>query len=192
MLVGLFGGSFDPPHLGHLMLAQCAADELALEKVYLVPAFRSPFKSGASLATVDDRIEMVSSAILDNPLFSLSRFETSRTVASFTVDSIRHFRNQFPGATLVLLMGADSFIDFPGWMDPDEIVSMATLGIACRSGYPLDFSSHPYRRHAREFAMPNIDISSTIVRERVRAGKSIRYFVPHAVHAIIESKGLYR
>jgi len=192
MNIGIYGGTFDPPHIGHLILAQSAIDALALDHVLLVPTWRSPFKSDSDSLPPLQRAEMVELAISGNSLLRGEYCEIQRGEVSFTVDTLRKIRDAHPGDTLFLLMGADTFSEFHLWKDPEDILAMATAAVAERPGYQLTEDNYPYIKTARKFSMPLIDVSSTDIRNRVREGRSIQYLVPWTVQVFIESQGLYR
>ncbi len=192
MRTGLLGGTFDPPHTGHLILAEHARVELKLDNVIFVPNSISPFKTTRYISNADIRAEMVQLAVSDNPCFSTELFEISQQGISYTVDTLRYLTAKHPADTFILLMGADTFTDFPHWKNPDEVVSLAQIAVGVRPGSAHDFSSHKYRNDAIFLHTPLIDISSSNIRQRVREGKSIQYLVPWAVKIFIESAGLYR
>jgi nicotinate-nucleotide adenylyltransferase len=192
MNIGVYGGTFNPPHLGHLILAQSAVDAFGLDRVLLVPAYRSPFKLQSESLSAEIRAEMVALAVSGNERLDGEYYEARRSGLSFTIDTLRHLRSQHPDDTLYLLMGADTFNEFQLWKEPDAIAELATLAVAQRSGSELDLSSHPYGKAARIFSMPLVDISSTDIRRRVREGRSIRYLVPWAVEVFISAGGFYR
>lgn len=188
--VGLFGGTFDPPHLGHLMLAEWARTRLRLDRVVFMPAGTPPHKRGRRLTDAAHRLAMTRLAVRGNPAFVVSAFEARRAGSSFTVDTLRHLRARQPGADLYLLMGADSLEDFPAWYEPGEIARLATLVVAARPGPALD----PARARERVVRLDNppVAISSSALRARARAGHSLRYLVPDAVAAYVAKHGLYR
>jgi nicotinate-nucleotide adenylyltransferase len=192
MNIGLFGGSFDPPHLGHLLLAEQACETLALDKLIFIPAYHSPFKSSDQATSIETRCELTQLAINDNPRFELSIFEAERKETSFTIDTLRHFKSEYPSDTLYLMVGADAFAAFKDWKEPDEIVKLAKLAIALRPDSPQDISGLPYAEHTTILAMPLIDISSTDIRQRVKEGRSILYHVPWQVKTFIDYMGLYK
>ncbi|MBR9977623.1 MAG: nicotinate-nucleotide adenylyltransferase [Bacteroidetes bacterium] len=192
MNIGVYGGTFNPPHLGHLILAQSAIDALDLDRVLLVPAYQSPFKSPSESIAAELRAEMVELAVSDNEQLAGEYFEIRRKNVSFTVDTLRHLHDSHPDDTLFLLMGADTFAEFPLWKDPDIIADLAVPAVTQRPGYPVDFPGHPFEKAARSFSMPLIEISSTEIRKRIRQGRSINYLVPWAVRIFIDSQGLYR
>lgn len=204
--IGLFGGTFDPPHLGHLVLAEWARVGLRLDRVVFVPAGTPPHKRGRRLTDAALRLAMTRLAVRGNPAFTVSGFEARRDGPSFTVDTLRHFHARQPGARFYLLMGADSLADFPTWHEPGEIVRLAALVVATRPG-----PSPPGSRTAAAAAAsgrgllpvdargrvvmldnPAVAISSSALRARARAGRSLRYLVPDAVAAYVARHGLYR
>lgn len=189
--MGVFGGTFDPPHLGHLIVARDAADVLAIDRVLLVLAARPPHK-GEPDATAPIRWEMLEAAAENDPLLVASDLELVRTGPSYTVDTLRELRSLFPETELALLMGVDQWRQFAGWHAPATIGRLATIAVMAREsedpeaadpGLGLDYRTVPVRR---------IDISATDIRTRVRAGRSVRYLVPERVRTIIEREALYR
>jgi len=192
MRTGLLGGTFDPPHTGHLILAEHARVELELDNVLFVPNSISPFKTERHISNADIRAEMVQLAVSDNTRFSTEPFEISQQGVSYTVDTLRYLTTKHPADEFILLMGADTFADFPHWKNPDEVVSLATIAVGVRPGSTHDFSQHQYKNDAIFLHTPLIDISSSNIRWRVREGKSIQYLVPWAVKTFIESTGLYK
>ena len=189
--IGLFGGTFDPPHLGHLALAEVARDRLRLDEVRFVPSGRPPHKRGARVSPARHRLAMTRLAVRGNPIFTVSTIETRRGGPSFTVETLRHVANEKPPARLFLLMGADSLEEFATWRDPDAIRRLATLVVAVRPGG----GRKPGRgrdRRVVHLENPGLAISSSLVRTRVRAGRSVRYLVPESVRAYVVRHGLYR
>lgn len=192
MRIGLFGGSFDPPHYGHLIFAEEARETLKLDRVLFMPAYRSPFKPEEQGATAETRAELVELAVHDNPHFDLNIFEAARKETSFTVDTLRHLKKEFPGDTLYLLVGADAFAEFKDWKEPEEILALARIAVALRPGSPMDVRTLPFGDRVETFPMPLIDISASDIRARVKAGRSILYLVPWQVKTFIEYMGLYK
>lgn len=192
MNLGILGGTFNPPHTGHLLLAECARVECALDAVLFIPAYLSPFKKEQPAVGAEIRAEMVELAVSDNRHFQVSLSEVRRRDVSYTVDTLRELREQRPQDSLVLILGADAFKDFPLWMHPEQVVQLARIAVAIRPGFALDLDAHPFGQYATPFPMPLIDISASVVRARVRAGKSIQYLVPWTVLTFIEANGLYR
>lgn len=191
MRVGIFGGTFDPPHVGHLVVAQDAVEALELDRLFWVPARRSPFREPGESTGADVRARMVERAIAGHPAFRLWEGELERPEPSFTVDTVEAFAASFPEAELFLLMGSDQWRSFHRWRDPGRIITRATVCVLGREtggtdtptgedGFPM--TPVPSRR---------IDVSSTEVRQRVREGRSIRYLVPDPVREEIDRHGLY-
>jgi nicotinate-nucleotide adenylyltransferase len=189
--IGLFGGTFDPPHLGHLVLAEWARARLGLDRVVFMPAGTPPHKRGRRLTDAAHRLAMTRLAVRGNPAFSVSGLEARRVGPSFTVDTLQHFHARQPGARLYLLMGADSLADFPSWRGPGEIARLATLVVAARPGPADPAQGAVARGRVVMLDNPLVAISSSALRSRVRAGRSLRYLVPDAVAAYVARHGLY-
>ncbi|MCB2203743.1 nicotinate-nucleotide adenylyltransferase [bacterium] len=192
MNIGIYGGTFNPPHIGHLILAQSAIDALQLDHVLLVPAFRSPFKLQSESLSAEVRAEMVELAVSGNDRIRGEYYEVLKGDVSYTVDTLRHIHDEHPDDELFLLMGEDTFAEFHLWKDPEDILSLATPAVAGRPGYDAAAAGHAYEKAARRFSMPLIDVSSTDIRRRLREGLSIQYLVPWTVQVFIMSQGLYR
>jgi nicotinate-nucleotide adenylyltransferase len=194
--IGLMGGTFDPIHFGHLVLAEQARETLGLERVLFVTAGNPPHKPDSAVTDAAHRLKMTELAIEGNPFFEAPRIEVEREGPSYTVDTIRGILEGNPGSELFLLVGSDEAENFMTWRSPREIVGMATLVVANRPGVEVSsaLSRMPedVRSRAIELKMPGVDISSTDIRDRVRAGRSIKYLVPRAVEDYIAREGLYR
>ena len=188
--IGIFGGSFDPPHLGHLIVAEYLLHEADLNKIILVPAFQPPHKMGNNSALAGHRIAMTRLAARGNKHFMVSDYEIRRGGVSYTVDTLRTLTGQYPLASFTLIMGADSFLEFPSWKSPEEILSMADLVVYPRLGYETA-PAGTFSRRAEFVSAPRTDISSSMIRRRVRDGQSIRYMVPESVERYIRGKKLY-
>jgi nicotinate-nucleotide adenylyltransferase len=183
----LFGGSFDPVHLGHLVVAETAAEALSAT-VRFLPAREQPFKRAAHEATPEQRAEMLALAAQGNPGFQVERVELGLPVPSYTVRTLRALRERESGNRFTLLLGADAAQDLAGWWEVEALPALADVVVFARPGAAVP-------RHAlirRVIEVPAIAISATDVRERVRAGRSIRYLVPEAVREYIAAHGLYR
>lgn len=194
--LGILGGTFDPPHLGHLILAEYAAAALALEQIWFMPAASPPHKT-SEITSADHRAAMVTLAIEGNPRFSLSRIDLDRPGPHYTVEMLRLVRAQTEIDTLYFLMGADSLHNFATWRDPAAILDLALLAVVQRPGTTLDLTTLATTVPAIQSRVtfvdaPEIAISSTALRTRVQQGLSIRYQVPPAVSTYIEQQGLYR
>lgn len=192
MNIGIYGGTFNPPHLGHLLLAQSAAEQLKLDVVLFVPAYVSPFKNNQEMLPAAQRCEMVELALSDNRKFKGEYWEALREETSYSVDTVRYLSERHAEDTLFLLMGEDTFRDFHLWKNPEVIAGLAHLCVAGRPGHAPGDAQHAFADSALRFTMPLVDISSTDIRRRVAAGASIQYLVPWTVQIFIESQGLYR
>ena len=188
--LGILGGTYDPPHLGHLIVARDAAEALGLDKVLLVLAPRPPFKSRATTAA-DLRLRMLEAALADDPLLEASDLEMRREGPSFTVDTLAELRSLHPGAELVLLVGVDQWRQFASWKDPVGIARMASIAVMARSGESPSSVDPGVPVESQTVPVTRIDVSATDVRARVRQGRSIRHLVPEGVRRIIEREALY-
>jgi nicotinate-nucleotide adenylyltransferase len=186
--IGVFGGLFNPPHVGHLSLCQEAAWQLGLDRVVLVPTGH-PAHRPAPLESPEMRLRLAQAAALGNPMFTVSRLEIDRPGPSYTVDTLRELSHRYPGSNLHLLLGADQLAAMDSWHEPGTIVQIARLAVALRPGVDVSRANTP---NLDWVEMPQIGISSSLVRERVQTGRPIRYFVPDAVRELIEAEGLYR
>jgi nicotinate-nucleotide adenylyltransferase len=200
MRIGVLGGTFDPPHLGHLILAQEALQALDLSKVLFVPAGEPWRKAGRELSPRADRLAMARLAVEDNGALVVSTAEVERPGPSYTAETLAELRSQSASETeLFFIMGADSLADFPHWREPQRILQLARLAVAERPSLDdkglAESISEELAGTLREgvvwLRMPLIAISASEVRERVRRGLSIRYWVPKAVEEYIHSHGLY-
>ena len=201
MRLGLFGGSFDPVHLGHLLLAESCREQCRLDEVWFLPAAVPPHKQHSQASPGEARLEMLELAVAAHPIFLVSRYETDRGGVNYTADTLAHFREQHPDAELFFLLGADMLNDLPGWYQPRRVCELAAPIVVRRPGAgPIDFAAVEGITSAERIAqirslqveMPEISISSTDIRHRVAAGRSIRYQVPRAVEKYILAHGLYR
>lgn len=181
--IGVFGGSFDPVHVGHLAIANAALDELGLDRVYFVPARRSPLKQDGPVASAEDRLAMLTAAIRDEPRFRVSTIELDRSGPSFTVDTLESLREE---GKLFLILGSDAYSDFERWREPARIRELATIVLAARPGAPNAPAG------ARMLDSPLMDISSRELRARAARGRSLRYLVPREALRYIEEHRLYR
>jgi len=184
MRIGILGGSFDPIHHGHLILARAAKEELRLDRVLFIPANKSPHKTDSRPATAEDRLKMVELAIAGEEGFGASDIELRRPAPSYTVDTIRELRNSHPQDEFVLLIGADNVATFETWREPDEIRRLARIAVLDRAGSAA--------AHDWPVVQRLVDVSSTDIRSRVAAGRSIRYLTPDAVCDYIHGHRLYR
>jgi nicotinate-nucleotide adenylyltransferase len=190
--LGVFGGTFDPPHLGHLALAEWAREELKLTRVLFVPAGTPPHKR-APRTPVADRLAMVRAALRGNPAFGVETMEARRAGPSYSVDTLRALAARHPGADLWLLVGGDMYASMHTWHEIGAVARLARVAVALRPGVALPAAAAWARGGlgVRRLANPGLEISSSGVRARARAGRSVRYLVPDAVARLIETHGLY-
>ena len=186
----LLGGTFDPPHIGHLILAECAAHQFGGAVTFL-PAgdpWRKSTRSGvrAGVSPAHHRVAMTELAVADNPAFAIDDRETRRGGPTYTADTLEELHAE-GHAEIVLILGADALDDLPNWHEPERIRSLATIAVAPRAG-----STAPIQSPFVALDMPPVTISATDLRHRVRSSKPIRYMVPAAVEAYISEHGLYR
>ncbi|MGB3330499.1 MAG: nicotinate-nucleotide adenylyltransferase, partial [Thermomicrobiales bacterium] len=193
--LGIFGGTFDPIHIGHLAVAERACDELGLDGVVFVPALQPPHKPHRIISPIEDRVEMLRLAIQGNPRFSWSDVDMRPDEPSYTVSMLERMRDQFPGTELSFIVGEDSLRDFATWHEPERILELARLVVADRPGIDVDESVYAevprLRSRVVRFAAPLLEVSSTDLRRRVAEGYSIRYLVPERVFEYIRQRGLY-
>jgi nicotinate-nucleotide adenylyltransferase len=186
-MIGVFGGSFDPVHHGHLIVGQVALEQLGLTTLRLVPARQQPFKHGKHRSSPEHRAAMLSLAITGNSGFAVERSELDRPGPSYTVHTLRELRQRHPGAELVLLLGADAAAELSGWYEADEIPQLARVIVFARPGSLVPASP----LIAQVIEVPAIDVSATEIRYRVSRGLPIRYWVPDAVAEYIAQHRLY-
>lgn len=196
--IGVYGGTFDPVHAGHLLLAECCREALQLDTVLLLPAGNPPHKSDSQIAPASHRLEMLKLAVSGCPEFQIDERELKRNGPSYTVLTLQEISEERPKAELFFLMGADSLRDIPGWQDPHEIISLATVVAVNRPGIPM-----PAPEQITEWAgnlsssiqvieIPGSDLSSSDLRSRVAKGRSIRFMTPRAVEVYIAQHELYQ
>jgi nicotinate-nucleotide adenylyltransferase len=201
MRVGVFGGTFDPVHHGHLILAEQAREQGSLDEVWFIPAPRPPHKSETALTRFEQRVEMLHLALAGNPAFRVDEMEKARPGPSYTVETLSELRQRHPGHEFFLLIGSDTLADLPDWREPRRVLEQATLLVNVRPNSPLpDLArlrqqlsmppEEPLRMQVLE--APLIDISSRELRRRAAVGRSLRYFLPRAVEIYILEKRLYR
>jgi nicotinate-nucleotide adenylyltransferase len=195
--LGIFGGTFDPPHFGHLALAAAALEQLKLDKVLWVVSGQSPLKLDRALSPAESRVEMVQAAIAGEAAFALSRIDLDRPGPHYTVEALEILGRQFPGAELFFLMGEDSLRDLPKWQRPREIIRRARLAVLGRPGAEADLAD--LERSLPGVAArivwvnsPRLAIASSDIQRRVREGRSVREMLPPAVLAVVEREGLYQ
>jgi nicotinate-nucleotide adenylyltransferase len=196
--IGILGGTFDPPHIGHLWLATLVADALDLDRVLFMAAAQPPHKPQQRLTRATDRLLMTRLAIQGDPKFELTMIEMERPGPSYTIESVEQLQEAYPDAQLFLLMAADSLRQIESWREPDRLLSMVEWAVGPRPGTQMPdheglaarFGSAASRIHLLDG--PSLDVSSSQIRERVASGRAIRYLVPRAVEELIATRRLYR
>jgi nicotinate-nucleotide adenylyltransferase len=196
--LGVLGGTFDPPHVGHLILAEEARTRLRLEKVLFVPAGDPWRKASQDVTPAEHRVAMVRLMVVSDPYFEVSTLEVERQGPSYTVDTLEALRRQYgPGLELYFILGEDALYDLPHWKEPGRILSLAWLAIApraygrTRSRAEVEAAVPGLSERVVPLPMPTVDISSTALRKRARAGLSLRFLVPLGVEEYIRHHGLY-
>jgi nicotinate-nucleotide adenylyltransferase len=201
MRIGIFGGTFDPVHLGHLIVAEQCREQGRLDQVLFVPAARPPHKQERELTPFHLRVEMLSLALAGQPAFRIDELEKDRPGPSFTADTLQEIKARNAEAELCLILGADSVHDLPHWYEPGRVVEMAELLVVPRSDWVM-LSAGELRKalhlpaeaplRLQPIHVPTIGVASRDLRRRAAEGRSLRYFVPRAVEAYIHDKHLYR
>ena len=201
MRLGLLGGSFDPVHYGHLLLAEYAREQAQLDLVWFLPAAVPPHKQSRKLLDAKHRLAMLNLALAGHEHLAVNTVETERGGVSYTVDTLESVRHDHPQAQLFLLMGADSLHDFSNWRDPHRICQLATPTVVNRLNFAernvnvlQDYVDDGRLKEIKrcQVHMPTLQLSSSEIRDRVRQGLSIRFQTPRAVQKYIETNGLYR
>jgi nicotinate-nucleotide adenylyltransferase len=199
--IGVFGGTFDPVHLGHLILAEQCREQGRLDEVWFVPSARPPHKLARPLTPFGQRAEMLALAVAGNPAFRVDLSEKDRPGPSFTVDTLAEFRSRHADCAFFLLIGSDMLKDLPSWRDPVHLVENAGLLVVTRPGHPILSGEQLAAAMGlpdgdlpclQRVESPLIDIASRQLRERAAHGRSLRYLVPRAIEMYIADKGLYR
>jgi nicotinate-nucleotide adenylyltransferase len=197
MKVGLLGGTFNPPHIGHLVCAQEAHAQLGLDRVVFMPVHSPPHKEVEHDPGVEHRVALCSLAVAGDPRFEVSRLEADTPGRSFTVDTLKRLHESSPQDELTFIMGGDMAYSLSTWHEPETVLTLATLGVAEREGVARAditdrLSGLAGADRIRFFDMPRLDISSSLIRRRAAAGQPLRYLVPDTVADYIVSEGLYR
>ena len=196
--VGILGGTFDPIHTGHLILAEAAYESFSLDYVLIMPNGNPPHKAGQVNATMEQRTRMVELAVADNPHLKVSDFEKTPQDYHYTYETLEFLKKEHPDTDYYFILGADSLVHFHTWMEPRRICEACSILAATRDHMEseeltarIQELSRVFGAHIYPMETPNIDISSNMIRERVRTGRSIRYYGPEAVEEYIYKKGLY-
>ncbi|HUI64828.1 MAG TPA: nicotinate-nucleotide adenylyltransferase [Bacteroidota bacterium] len=191
MKIGIFGGTFDPIHHGHLIVAEYVREHVALDRIIFIPTDISPHKQAANPASAKDRLAMLREAIRSNPFFECADVEVARGGVSYTVETLRTLKQRSPSEELYLLIGADNIADFLSWREPGEIVRLAQIIVMNRPGFRRAAPDSPLLRNVIPCEVPNIDISATEIRRRRVKGLPISYLVPLSVAKYIARHHLY-
>ena len=198
MRLGLLGGTFNPPHIGHLVCAQEAWTQLGLDQVLLVPVHTPPHKEARDDPGVEARVELCELAVAGDPRLGVSRVDADVAGPSFTVDTLKRLHDRHPEHELTFIVGGDMAHSLPAWREPEAILELASLGIAEREEVRRSDITQRLAglrgvpERLRFFEMPRMDVSSSLIRRHVAAGRPIRYLVPDPVAAAVERAGMYR
>lgn len=200
MRIGLFGGTFDPPHLGHLILAERCREAAALDEVRFLVSYQPPHKLDRTLSRFETRCEMVELAAAGQPAFRVERIEAELPPPSYTAETLRVLRERQPNDEFFLIIGGDSLVDLPGWYQPHRVIAQAGLIAVPRPGIPVPTAGDLARQMAVSETVirltlvdsPLVEISSTEIRRRIEANRSIRFLVPRAVEEFIRERRLYQ
>lgn len=193
MKIGIFGGTFDPIHIAHLLLAEWIKEEFNLSKIIFVPAATPPHKQNQKMTPPLLRLQMVQLAIQRNPVFEASNFEIEKGDISYSIDTIHHFRqrHQLPAKQLFFIIGADSLLELTLWRNPEQILRDCQVVVYQRRGYDITKAKKKFLRHVILLDNPIIEISSSTIRQYIADGHSIKYMVPVSVEEFIFKKALY-
>ncbi len=189
--LGILGGTFDPIHVGHLVLAEQVREKLQLEQVVFIPSASPPHKTEHQLSSAAHRFEMTKLALEGNSHFSVSNIELEREGLSYTVETLRKLKELYQGSEIYFLTGSDVLDEITTWKDPDEIYRLAKIVIGVRPGFDQFDPEHHFAKKSVVVRITGVDISSTQIREKVAKGQSIKYLVPSEVEEYIRKNNLY-
>jgi len=187
--IGILGGSFNPVHMGHLIIANTVLEKLNLDKVLFIPCYLPALKSSKNFAEPKDRFKMLSLAIKSNPKFEVSKIEIARRGTSYTIDTLRELENE--NSKYYFIIGADNVRDFFRWKEPNEILKRAELVVTNRGGFETDIPKKLLGKKILQCQIPNIEISSSDIRQRIASKKSIKYLVQREIENFIIKNKLY-
>lgn len=197
--VGILGGTFNPIHMGHLIMAELALEQFQLEKVIFMPSKNPPHKQGAFIASDEHRKQMIELSIKGNKKFELSTLELEREGITYTVDTLNYLVNNFPEEEYYFIIGADSLFQLETWKEPKKILGLANIVAATRYHIAVEvmkeqvrYLENTYTGKIEILDIPTIELSSKSIRERIESGKTIRYFTPEKVHEYILANKLYQ
>lgn len=198
MRIGVFGGTFDPPHLGHLILAAEAFEQLELDRILWVLTPDPPHKLGKTISPLPVRLQLLEAALGDEPKFEISRLDIDRPGPQFAVDTVQLLAREVAGSEIYYLIGGDSLRDLPTWRNPQQLIQrVAGLGVMRRPGDDFDLEQLEQvipglKARLHFFEAPLLEISSSQIRQRIQQGRTYRYYLPIRVYEMIEERGLYR
>ncbi len=191
MNIGIFGGTFNPPHIGHLIVAEHVRTELDLDKIIFIPSYISPHKQEQESEIALHRLEMTKLAVADNAYFEYSDIEIDRKETSYTIHTIEELKKTYRSDTFFLIIGMDNYLTFHLWKEPHTILDIATLAVMNRPNYPRQVNEVIGTKNTIFIDVPNIDISSSAIRKRIEEERSIRYSIPASVEEYIYLHKLY-
>ena len=190
--IGILGGTFDPIHMGHLVLAEQVKEKLKLDQVIFIPCFSPPHKTRRKLSPAKDRFRMTQLALEDNPFFSVSDIELKRGGLSYTIDTVRQLKALYSDSEIYFLTGSDMLNEICTWKAPEEIYRLVKVVIATRPGFDEFDPKDHFAKKSLIIRITGVDISSSQIREKVKKGQSIKYLVPFRVEEYIKKKKLYQ
>lgn len=191
MNIGIYGGTFNPPHVGHLIVAEQVRSELNIDEIMFIPSFISPHKQEGESELSEHRLAMTKLAVKDNPHFSCSDIEVAKKDTSFTIHTLEQLKIKNPTHTFYIIIGMDNYLTFHLWKEPNRLLQSATLVVMNRPGYPRQVNEIFGTKNTIFIDVPNIDISSSNIRRRVKENRSIQYLVPKNVEKYILTNRLY-
>jgi len=189
--IGVLGGTFDPIHIGHLVLAEQVREKFQLEQVIFIPSASPPHKTEQGLSPTEDRLEMTKLALEGNPYFFVSDIELKREGLSYTVETLRELKKLYKDSEIYFLTGSDVLNEITTWRNPEEIYKLAKIVIGIRPGFDKFDPENHFAKRSIIVDITGMDISSTQIREKARNGESIKYLVPSKVEEYIKKKNLY-
>jgi nicotinate-nucleotide adenylyltransferase len=192
MKIGIYGGTFNPPHIGHLIVAERVHTELPLDEIIFIPSFISPHKQVGESELADHRLAMTKLAVSDNPKFKYSDIEIVKKETSYTIHTLERLKHDHPADSFFLIIGMDNYLTFHLWKEPNRILELATLVVMNRPNFPKQVNEVIGTKNTLFVDVPSIDISSSEIRRRVQEKRSIHYLVPNSVEEYIISNGLFR
>ncbi|MFZ0389714.1 MAG: nicotinate-nucleotide adenylyltransferase [Calditrichia bacterium] len=190
--IGIFGGTFDPVHNGHLIIAEFLRDELKLQEIWFIPAKVHPLKENKTISSAADRLQMLEMAVENNSCMKVSTIELERQGTSYTIDTLNALKHQNPDCQFYFFMGMDNINELHQWKNGLELVQQCRMIAFGRPGFQPRDSAKPYLPHIQFVHVPLLEISSTFIRQRWKADHSIRYLVPAVVEAYIRDQKLYK